>query len=245
MTPHTNVIASVAKQSQYKRNKILDNLCIYSYNVFMTDDIDTPNTPEDTGETPPTKPTPQLTPFQQLMVDKGHRKPPEPETPALTDGIIDPNVLGLPNNLTAASIAKMTESLDPDHPAAQLGAMNAKLLSLMMVEDDQSCMLRRQAQTLDTLFHTMLGFGMESAKRQKVSPRKDNIALALQSQRQCFDTVKSLKSAEYTDAHRELVLSKAHTRESTRQKTRANTHANKRIPPPSPHVSTEQTIDGG
>ncbi len=178
----------------------------------MTDDSNTPHTPENpniTAEEP-------LTALQKLMIEHGRRPAPEdvpPPVPALTKGVDDPNVMALPNNLTAASIAKMTESLDPAHPAAQLGAVNAEFLSLMVAEDDQTCLLRRQAQTLDTLFHTMLGFGFtpKSSRQKKTKLDKDNIAIALQSQRQCFDVVKNLNATEYTNALAQLVLSRIAT----------------------------------
>ncbi len=191
----------------------------------MTDDIENTPTPETTNQQAPEP----LTALQRLMIAHGRRPTPNsdadtdtaPPVPALTQGVDNARAIDLPDNLTAASIVKMTESLDPAHPAAQLSTMNADLLSLMVAEDDQTRLLRRQAQTLDTLFHTMLNFGFTPPTKKKTTrgrknkPDKDSLSVALQSQRQCFDIVKNLNATEYTNALAQHLLSKLESRSRT------------------------------
>lgn len=179
----------------------------------MKKHTDTQNQTRSETKTTEAPAAPPMTALQKLLVKHGKRLPPTPPRPALTEGVEDAHIMNLPNNLTASSIAKLTESLDPAHPAAQLSAMNEKFLSLMVAEDDQTCLLRRQAQTLDTLFHTMLNFSItpSTTAYEQINLNTYNIGVALQSQRQCYDVVKSLKGFEYTDALTHHIASKRDT----------------------------------
>lgn len=178
-------------------------------------ETNTPPTPENTPKTQVEAIASSLSAFDRLMIAQGKRKPPIPPAPALTHGEDAPDIIDLPRDLTAASISKMTQCLDKKHPASSLNEMNAKLYPMLMVEDDQMFMLRRQAQTLDTLFHTLINLGFKPDSDGNIYPRMEKIAAALKTQSQASETVRGLKAIEYTDAMRQHLLANEKIRITT------------------------------
>lgn len=117
----------------------------------------------------------------------------------------------LPNNMTAKSLSTLAGALHgKEHPAAQLARMNEELLTLMMEEGEQERLLRRQAQTLDALFHLMIDHGINIPKKEHMALRADmtNLAAALKAQRQCFETIQGLNNMDYKNSMKSFIENK-------------------------------------
>jgi hypothetical protein len=122
----------------------------------------------------------------------------------------------LPYTQTAASLSRLAaaqSALSPDaadggraHPAADLKAMNDALLTLLHEEGDQSRLLTRQVQVMDSLFHLLL----QNAVHFEDMPQADiaspapghsinfsTLVLALKTQAQCAHTVRHVSAMDY------------------------------------------------
>jgi|GEM_PF-3774123 len=112
--------------------------------------------------------------------------------------------LTVSDDLTSQSLSNLARTgLSPDHPAAQLGAMNDTMHALMCSEGDQTRLLMRQAQVLDALFHFFIKHGIRAA-----DINLSNMVMALKSQSLTTDAVKSVHSIEYLQTLVEYIKQK-------------------------------------
>jgi len=119
--------------------------------------------------------------------------PPFPQTP-----------LTVSDDLTSQSLSNLARTgLSPNHPAAQLGAMNDTMHALMCSEGDQTRLLMRQAQTLDALFHFFIKHGIRAE-----DINLSNMVMALKSQSLTTEAVKSVHSIEYLQTLVEYIKQK-------------------------------------
>lgn len=178
--------------------------------------------------------------------------PSSPSTPVNRANITD-----TPYDLTAKTLSRLAaDTLSPDHPAADLRAMNDSLLNLLFSEGDQSRMLARQAQVLDSLFHFLTQRGMAVASTAPAymdgdheaaapSPIPPDVAvpdlsvlmMALKSQRQCAETVRGVSVMDYMTTVQEAMQNRpapAHLRTAPKS-------VQKSYAPPTPSFDDEQS----
>lgn len=112
------------------------------------------------------------------------------------------------NDVSARSLSKcMGAAMGDDHPAADLEKMRAQFLDLMMNENSGQCTMRREVQVLDTLFHSLINKAMDTpADHDEQMARL--LVLALRTQKQASDTLKTALMMPYLDTVRESMANK-------------------------------------
>jgi hypothetical protein len=108
-------------------------------------------------------------------------------------------------DLTAKSLSTCAgETLGKDHPAADLEIMTDGLVMTLIEEGTGETLLRREAQTLDATFHTLLNKGLEPDEPDRLAL----LALALRAQKQASDTMHTAHMMPYTRVMQEYIASK-------------------------------------
>lgn len=127
--------------------------------------------------------------------------PPEPQQPqkkTLEHG-------QLVYDITAKSLSACADkTLGEHHPAADLEIMTDQLVTTLIDEGCGETMLRREALTLDAVFHTFLNQGLQDDEPDRLAL----LALALRAQKQAGDTLHNAHMMPYTRVMQEYIASK-------------------------------------
>jgi hypothetical protein len=108
-------------------------------------------------------------------------------------------------DLTAKSIATCAgHTLGKDHPAADLEIMGDKIVTVLIDEGTGETLLRREVQTLDAAFHTLLNKGLEEDEPDRLAL----LALALRAQKQAEETLGRAHMMPYHRVMQEYIAGK-------------------------------------